>query len=134
MVACALAITSNSMLNVYEDEGGGIKVFTSFYSSRYLCTLGIQAFKCPNAMPKSKGIERYHVQKQTRSTRSCSPPIALLLHGSNDLLEASNVGTGDQRRELALSGCDVLLGRLEAVLEALLHDALELLVDFLRRP
>lgn len=69
-----------------------------------------------------------------RSTASCSPPVTLVVHGSSDLAEASDVGTTDEGRELALSRGDVLLGGLEAVVEAVLHDLLELLVNLLRGP
>lgn len=62
------------------------------------------------------------------------PPVTLVVHGLSDLLEASNVAAGNQRRELALGGSNVLLGSLEAVLEAVLHDLLELLVDLLGGP
>jgi hypothetical protein len=62
------------------------------------------------------------------------PPVALVAHGSSSLAEASNVGTGDQAGELALLGGHILLGSLEAVVEAVLHDVLELLVDLLGSP
>lgn len=56
------------------------------------------------------------------------------MHGSGDLLETGNVASSDQRWELALGGGDVLLCGLETVLEAVLHDVLELLVDLLAGP
>jgi hypothetical protein len=62
------------------------------------------------------------------------PPVTLVAHGSSSLAEASNVGTGDQARELALLGGDVLLRGLKAVVEAVLHDVLELLVNLLGGP
>lgn len=56
------------------------------------------------------------------------------MHSLRNLLEPSNVSTSDQAGELALGRCDVLLGRLKTVGEAVLHDALELGVDFLGGP
>jgi hypothetical protein len=83
-----------------------------------------------NAQNKIAKLLSYH-----RSMRmQYSPPITLVLHGSGDLAEASNVGTGDQAWELAFSWSDVLLGCLKAVIEAVLHDALELVVDLLAGP
>jgi hypothetical protein len=85
-----------------------------------------------NAMQKVKVIVRYHIEKRSRASRS--PPVTLVVHGSSDLPEASDIGTTDEGWELALSRGDVLLCGVEAVLEALLHDALELLVDLLSGP
>lgn len=62
------------------------------------------------------------------------PPVTLVAHGSSSLAETSNVGTSDQAGELALLSGDVLLGSLKAVVEAVLHDVLELLVDLLGSP
>jgi len=62
------------------------------------------------------------------------PPVTLVVHGLGNLLEPSDVGASNQRRELSLGGGDVLLGSLESVLEAVLHDLLELLVDLLAGP
>lgn len=86
-----------------------------------------------NAMPKVKSCGIMY-KRVARSMARRSPPVTLVVHGSSNFLEASDVGTADEGRELALSGCDVLLGRFKAVLEALLHDALELLVNLLRCP
>jgi hypothetical protein len=107
----------------------------SFYSSS-IYTASTQAFNYETPYQVAKGIVRYHIicKKPTRPSTSHSPPVALFLHSSSNLLEACNVGTSNQRRELTLRGCDVLLGGLEAVIEALLHDALKLLVDLLRCP
>ena len=66
--------------------------------------------------------------------RSPSPPVTLGLHGVGDLDEASDVGAGHERGQLALGVLDVLLGGLEAVVEAVLHDGLQLLVDLLGGP
>lgn len=63
-----------------------------------------------------------------------APPVALVLHGSGDLAEASNVGASDEGGELALRGGNILLGGVETVLESILHDALELLVNLLGSP
>lgn len=62
------------------------------------------------------------------------PPVTLVVHGLSDLDEASNVGTGDERGELALLGGDVLLSGSNTVIEGILHDSLELVVDLLGRP
>lgn len=56
------------------------------------------------------------------------------MHGSSDLAETSNVGTGDERRQVALGGSAVLLGGLKTVLEARGHDVLETGVDLLAGP
>ena len=88
----------------------------------------------PNAMVNVKGIVRYHIQKAVRSAARYSPPVTLVVHGSSDLAETRNVGTTDQGWKLALSGSEVLLGSTQAVLEAALHDALELVVDLLSSP
>lgn len=62
------------------------------------------------------------------------PNGALVGHGIDHLFEASNVAPGNQAGELALAGLDVLLGRLEPVPEAVLHDLLQLLVDLFSCP
>lgn len=62
------------------------------------------------------------------------PPVALVLHGLGDLDETGNVATSDQARELALSDLDVLLGGVETLQEAVLHDALESLINLLGGP
>lgn len=62
------------------------------------------------------------------------PPVTLVVHGSSDLGETGNVGTSNQGWELALGWDNVLLGGVKAVLEAVLHDALELLVNLLGGP
>lgn len=77
----------------------------------------------------SEGIVRYHFTREHRS-----PPITLVVHGSSNLAEASNIGTTDEGRELALGRCKVLLGGAQAVLEAVLHDGLKLGVNLLRGP
>lgn len=58
----------------------------------------------------------------------------MLVHGLGDLDETGNVGTSDERRELSLGNVVVLLGRVEAVPEAALHNAGELFVDGLGGP
>lgn len=62
------------------------------------------------------------------------PPVTLVAHGSSSLAEASNVGASDQAGELALRSGHELLGGLEAVGEAVLHDVLELAVNLLSSP
>lgn len=51
-------------------------------------------------------------------------PISLVAHGGSNFAETCNVGAGDERWELAICALDVLLGRLEAVVESGFHDAL----------
>lgn len=98
---------------------------------RYLYTSG--SIQLPNAKD-NEGIVRYHIQKAIRSLANRSPPVTLVMHGGSDLAETSDVGTTDKGWELALGGGEVLLGGTQAVLEAVLHDALELLVDLLGGP
>lgn len=62
------------------------------------------------------------------------PPVALVVHGHRDLDKASNVAAGHQAGKLALLRLDVLLGSVEALLERVLHDVLELLVNLLPAP
>ena len=62
------------------------------------------------------------------------PPVTLVVHGSSDLAETSNVRTGNKRRQVALGGSAVLLGGLETVLEACGHDVLQTSVDLLAGP
>ena len=62
------------------------------------------------------------------------PPITLRMHRSRHFREPSNIAPGHQTRELALRRLDVLLRRLETVLEARFHDALELCVHLFGRP
>lgn len=62
------------------------------------------------------------------------PPVTGLLHGTGDLDETGNVGTGNQAGILALGGLDVLLGRVETLEEGALHDLLELAVNLLLGP
>lgn len=56
------------------------------------------------------------------------------MHGVGDLEETGDVGAGNEGWVLALSAGDVLLCGLEAVLEDILHDVLELVVDLLGGP
>lgn len=107
------------------------EIFHDSIHVRYLYTNG--SFQLPNAKD-NEGIVRYHIQKAIRSAANCSPPVTLVVHGGSDLAETSNVGTTDERWELALGRGEVLLGGTQAVLEAVLHDALELLVDLLCGP
>lgn len=65
---------------------------------------------------------------------SFSPPVTLVLHGSSNLGEPSNVATSHERRQVTLDGGGVQLGGLEAVLEASGHDVLETSVDLLAGP
>jgi hypothetical protein len=58
----------------------------------------------------------------------------VVVHGAGDLDVTGNVGTSDQRRQLALGNVVVLLGGVEAVPEAALHDSGELIVDSLGGP
>jgi len=87
-----------------------------------------------------RGIQNInvHVQSQLQNLEEHEeehlPPITMVVHGSSDLLEASNVGTSNEGGEFAFRGGDVLLGSLEAVLEGSLHDILELLVNLLAGP
>lgn len=63
-----------------------------------------------------------------------SPPVTVVVHGGSDLLETSNVATGNEGGEDTLGRGDVLLGGVETVVEAVLHDGLELVVDLLLGP
>lgn len=56
------------------------------------------------------------------------------MHGLGNLDKASDVAAGHEAGHLALLALDVVLGRLQGRLEAVLHDGLELLVDLLRSP
>lgn len=71
---------------------------------------------------------------QAKPSSNDLPPVALVVHGSSSLAEARNVRTSHEGRELALLSGHELLGSLEAVGEAVLHDVLELLVDLLSGP
>ncbi len=62
------------------------------------------------------------------------PPVSLCLHSGGHLAEAGNVATSHQTGEFALCRLNVFLCGLEAVLEARLHDAFQLIVDFFRAP
>ena len=78
---------------------------------------------------------RYHAkEKAARIGAPCSPPITLIVHGSSNLTETSNVGATDEGWELALSRREVCFCSTQAVFKALLHDALELLVNLLGCP
>jgi len=81
-----------------------------------------------------EGIVRYHIQKAARLVATRSPPVTLVVHGSSDLAETGDVSTTNEGWELALGRSEVLLGGTQAVLEAVLHDALELLVNLLGSP
>ena len=61
-------------------------------------------------------------------------PVSLVMHGPDDLDEARDVAAGDQAGELAALGRDVLLGRVQPILERALHDALESLIHLLPGP
>lgn len=71
---------------------------------------------------------------QCLDARRHLPPVTLVVHGVGDLDETGNVGAGNEGWELALGAWDVLLSGLEAVLEDILHDVLELVVDLLGGP
>ena len=60
------------------------------------------------------------------------PPVTLVVHGIGDLDETSNVGSSDQRWELALGGWDKLLGSGDTVLKGGLHDVLKTVINLLR--
>lgn len=58
----------------------------------------------------------------------------MVVHGGSDLLETGNVGTGNKRGQDTLGGSGILLGGVQTVVEAVLHDGLELVVDLLLGP
>ena len=58
----------------------------------------------------------------------------MLVHGLGNLEEPSNVAASDQAGQLAFASLDVLLGGLEAELEGVLHNVLQLLIDLLLGP
>lgn len=62
------------------------------------------------------------------------PPVSLVVHGAYDLHEPSDVAASDQAGVFSILGLDVFLCGVQAVLESVLHDLLELLVDFLACP
>lgn len=62
------------------------------------------------------------------------PPVTMVLHGANNLDISGNVGASNKGRKLALGEVIVLLGRVEAVPEAPLHDSGKFLVNLLRGP
>jgi hypothetical protein len=62
------------------------------------------------------------------------PPVTMVVHGTGDLDVTRDVSTVDERRKLSLGDVEVLLGGVEAVPEAALHDATQLLVDLLGGP
>jgi len=62
------------------------------------------------------------------------PPVTVVVHGTGNLDVTRDVGTVDKGRKLSLSDIEVLLGGVEAVPEAALHDASQLLVDLLGGP
>ena len=74
------------------------------------------------------------VSYHNKRGRKDLPPVTVVLHGSSDLGETSDVATGDQGRQDALLGGGVLAGGVETVLEARVHDALEARVDLLGSP
>jgi hypothetical protein len=67
-------------------------------------------------------------------TLVCSPPITLVVHGGSDLLESSNVGARDQRRQFTFGWSSILLGGIKAVVEAGNHDVLQLGVNLFGSP
>ena len=62
------------------------------------------------------------------------PPIALSLHGCSNLAEASNVASCHQAWELTLSRLNVLLGSLQSVLKAGVHNLFQLGINLLGCP
>lgn len=73
---------------------------------------------------------------QNGTPASHLPPVTLVPHAISDLLESSNVGAHDERRQNALGalvkavlGSDLIGGGKDA-----LHDTLELVVDLLHGP
>lgn len=60
--------------------------------------------------------------------------ITLGEHSRGHLPESCNIAAGNQRRELSLRRRDIFLCRLEAHLEAIRHDTLQLFVDFFGSP
>jgi len=62
------------------------------------------------------------------------PPVTVVVHGTSDLDVTRDVGTVDEGWKLSLGDVKVLLGSVEAVPEAALHDTSQLLVDLLGSP
>jgi len=93
----------------------------------------ILRIKPNNTQNAAYGPNKFFFLIHTHATQHLEP-VTVVVHGGGDLAETGNVGTGDKGRQLALLAGDVLLCGVEAVEEAVLHDALELLVDLLARP
>ena len=62
------------------------------------------------------------------------PPISLSVHSSSHFAETGNVAASDQAGELSFGGLHIFLCGLQSVLEARLHDAFQLVVDFFGGP
>lgn len=62
------------------------------------------------------------------------PPVTLVLHGSSNFHESSNVATGYKGWQGAIWVDGVCLGGLHTSFEAVLHDSLELCVDLFGGP
>lgn len=75
-----------------------------------------------------------HDFKTTLKSGLGSPPVSLVAHGIGDLDEACDVTARHQARQFTLLRLDVLLGGLQAILERLLHNRLELAVDLFGGP
>ena len=62
------------------------------------------------------------------------PPIPLRLHRRRHLAKARNIAPSHQTRKLPLRRLHILLRRLQPILEAVLHNLLQLPIHLLRRP